>query len=639
MESELFDVVVVDDATDVRLVVGTQLRLSGHFRVVGEGSTGGDAIALARVHRPALMVLDASMPDMDGLEALPGILEASPTTRVVMFSGFGGTALEAAARELGAADYVEKATPLRDLPRRLLRVLGARATGPDVLRSAPAADQAAESQAVLAQHLERFRTVFDQAAIGMATMTLPGTVVRANAALARLTGEDESVLIGRRYYALTGGAPDESLRDALHRVATGKDEIAEVEHSLRRRGAPSWVRSTITVVRDPDGQALYLFAQAEDVTAQRAALEELRASEERFRLLVEGVTDYAIFMLDPNGRVTTWNTGAERMKGYRADEIVGRHFRTFYPPEAQAIRHPEHELEIAVRDGRYEEEGWRVRKDGTAFWANVLITALFDSQHHLVGFAKVTRDVTERRRAESAKDQAAVELGEANERLRAANEETADFLAITAHELHSPIVAMTGAADLLAAHWHELDDEQREENFRNLARSATRTRRLLDELLMASRLEAGQLDVTVETVSLAGAVAEAIAGLPDPVEVIGDDVAVRADRIRVVQMLTNLLGNAARYGRPPFTVEIRSSANSAEVRVGDAGHGVEPDLVPRLFGKFARGAGRRDRGTGLGLFIVRELARRQGGEAWYERRDGDDGGGRTAFCFRLPRAR
>src|SRR5690348_13927818 len=124
MDPEAFDVVVVDDADDVRSVVGTQLRLSRRFRVVGEGASGAEAIALAAAHQPALMVLDASMPDMDGLEALPGILDASPTTRVVMFSGFGGTALEVAARTLGAADYVEKSTPLRELPGRLLQVLG-----------------------------------------------------------------------------------------------------------------------------------------------------------------------------------------------------------------------------------------------------------------------------------------------------------------------------------------------------------------------------------------------------------------------------------------------------------------------------------------------------------------------------------
>ena len=172
---------------------------------------------------------------------------------------------------------------------------------------------------------------------------------------------------------------------------------------------------------------------------QKSFFPELRHSEERFRLLIESVVDYAIFMLDPGGHITTWNAGAQRMKGYRADEIVGQHFRVFYPEEDQERRHPEHELELAVRDGRYEEEGWRIRKDGTTFWANVVITALFDHNRRLVGFGKVTRDVTERRLTEDAREAGATELAAAVDQLRSANEQTSDFLAIVAHELHNTL--------------------------------------------------------------------------------------------------------------------------------------------------------------------------------------------------------
>ena len=135
----------------------------------------------------------------------------------------------------------------------------------------------------------------------------------------------------------------------------------------------------------------------QDVTAQRGAEEELRRSELRFRLLVEAVSDYAIFMLSPVGLVESWNPGAERIKGYAADEIIGKHFRIFYPLDVRQARHPEHELELALRDGHYEEEGWRIRKDGTRFWANVLITPVRDRHGDLIGFAKITRDNSERR--------------------------------------------------------------------------------------------------------------------------------------------------------------------------------------------------------------------------------------------------
>ena len=627
MERERYEAVVVDDADDVRTLVGLQLRLSGRFDVVGDGRTGAEAIALAARHHPAVMVLDVSMPDMDGLEALPGVLEASPDTKVVMLSGFGNEALKDEARARGASDFVEKAVPLRELPDRLLRLLrSGPSPDPAPAASATADGPAAETdaEAVMAQHLERFGTVFDQAAIGMATMTLSGTVVRANAALGDLTGLTESDLLGRPYFELAGSDDiAEALRQAVARLGRGEADVAETEHPLAG-GAGTWARSTLAVVADADGRPLYLFAQAEDITERRRAFDQLQASEERFRLLVESVIEYAIFMLDRDGRVTTWNAGAERMKGYRADEIVGQHFRVFYPADRQAADHPEHELELAVRDGRYEEEGWRVRKDGSQFWAYVVITALFDHDHNLVGFGKVTRDMTERRRAE--------------EQLLVAKDEAVNMLDITAHELQSPIAAMTGAADLVAEYWDRLTPDERAENMRNLARSAARARRLLDDLLTASRLEAGSMEFQTGDVPLEVAIRDAIAAvgaLAGPVEVTGAaGLTVVADPTRLVQMLTNLLSNSVRYGAPPVVVEVRPTGSAVEVRVCDHGPGVAPELERRLFRKFVRGKGRPDRGTGLGLFIVAEMARRQDGEVWYERRDD-----RTCFGFWLPAGR
>ena len=645
VEPDTYTVVVVDDADDVRGVVGRQLRLNERFTVVAEGATGADAIELAAVHQPDVVVLDASMPDIDGLEALPRILEVSPGSKVVMLSGFGAAALEQAARDRGAAAFVEKAAPLRDLPDRLLRLLEP-VTSPApapameaserlaVAAALDLAQDAAGRESVLAEHLERFRTVFDQAAIGMATMTLTGTIVRVNAALVQVTGESESGLSGRRYFELAEPESREALRDAIIRLGRGEVPVVEVEHRLAG-GTGCWVRSTVTAVTDADGRPLYLFAQAEDITERREVLEALRVSEERFRLLVESVTDYAIFMLDPEGHITTWNAGAERMKGYQADAIIGQHFRVFYPPEKQATGHPEHELQLAIRDGCYEEEGWRVRQDGTRFWANVVITALFDRDRNLVGFGKVTRDMSERRRAEEARERAAAILAEANEKLRAARQEAVNALDITAHELQSPISVMTGAAAIIAEHWEQLDPDDRAESLRNIMSSATRARRFLEDLLLASRLEAGSLDFRLESVDLGSAIREAIGSVPpapDAVEVVGTDgFRVTADRTRLVQMVTNLVSNARKYGAPPIVVEARGTGSGVEVHVRDNGPGIPEDLEHRLFRtKFLRGPGRPDRGSGLGLFIVAELARRQNGEAWYERHDG-----RACFAFWL----
>jgi PAS domain S-box-containing protein len=606
------------------------------------------------------MVLDVSMPDMDGLEALPGILEASPTTRVVMLSGFGGPALELAARSIGAADFVEKADPIRDLPARLLRVLEAAeepdqdpelsvpaGKGPDAAAPTAPAQQSPEeqeasraSEAVLAEHLERFRTVFDQAAIGMATMTLSGTIVRANQALEQTFGQEETALAGRSYVDLATPETAGVVQEAISRVAAGDVEAAKVEHSLGHGDDVRWLDVTFAAVRDSVDRPLYLFAQVEDVTQPRQAGEELRQSEERLRLLVEAVQDYAIFMLDPDGLITTWNVGARRMKGYHAHEIIGQHFRVFYPDEARSARHPERELELAVEAGRYEEEGWRIRKDGTRFWANVVITALFDHQGRHIGFGKVTRDITERRIAAQVTEKAAAELSEANELLRAAAERTAEFFAITAHELQSPIATITGAADILLEHWNRLDETDRRETLDSLSRGAVRLRRLLDDLLLASRLEAGSFQYSIEDVPLASAIREALAARPEqtlPVAVdCAPDLVVRADSSRVVQIILNLVINAQKYGTPPVRIEAHPAGGTIEVRVHDNGSGVPGDFASQLFQKFSRGPGRRERGTGLGLFIVRELGRGQGGDAWYEV---DEASGHPCFVFSLPAKR
>jgi PAS domain S-box-containing protein len=368
----------------------------------------------------------------------------------------------------------------------------------------------------------------------------------------------------------------------------------------------------------------------QDVTAQRGTEEALHRSEERFRLLVETVRDYAIFMLTTDGIVASWNAGAERIKGYAAPDIVGRHFRTFYPPEQQAARHPEHELEWALRDGRYEEEGWRIRKDGSRFWANVVITALHDSTGTHVGFTKVTRDMTEQRKLRD-------DLEVVNQRLRRAADEQAQFLAVTAHELRTPVGVLAGAAGLMAGHWDELSAEERTELFESMGSSALRLRRLLDDLLTASRLQAGTIEFRRLPVSLgpllAAAIARAEKTSPDT-EITLDapsDLFVSADPDRLAQAVDNLIQNALRHGAPPVRVALVEAGDNVEIRVTDAGTGVPPHLTEKLFERFA--TGERGSGTGLGLFIVRELARAHDGDAGYERPHPGQPSGTFVICL------
>lgn len=228
-----------------------------------------------------------------------------------------------------------------------------------------------------------------------------GNILTWNVGAEQLKGYRAEEIIGQhfsRFYpkeTVASGWPAHELRVA---VATGRFE--EEGWRIRKDGSRFWANVVITALRDENGEARGFLKITRDLTDRKQAEEKLRLSEERFRLLVEGVRDYAIFSLDPEGRVITWNAGAERLKGYRADEIIGEHFSRFYPQEALDRRWPEEELRRAAADGRIEDEGWRIRKDGSRFWANVVITALRDQTGTLRDFAKITRDLTERREAE-----------------------------------------------------------------------------------------------------------------------------------------------------------------------------------------------------------------------------------------------
>ncbi len=346
-------------------------------------------------------------------------------------------------------------------------------------------------------------------------------------------------------------------------------------------------------------------------------------------------------MLDADGFVSSWNEGAQRSKGYASDEVIGKHFRIFYPPEKQAQRHPEHELTLALRDGRYEEEGWRVRKDGSRFWAHVTITAVHDPEGGLVGFAKVTQDVTQRLLQQEEQARSALALAEANAELKTANtqlkrvaEDQSHFLAVAAHELRSPVGVLSGTADMFVAHWDKLDAEERSELLLGMKPSADRLRRLLSDLLTTSRIQAGALDLKVHAIDLreqlesAAATARRASGTAEVVVDAEPGVLVLADPGRLAQMMDNLVGNAIRHGIAPVLISVDVRPETVDIVVRDAGPGVSPALRDRLFQRFATSS---EGGTGLGLYIVRELARSQAGEASYRTADG-------AFVVTLPAA-
>lgn len=358
----------------------------------------------------------------------------------------------------------------------------------------------------------------------------------------------------------------------------------------------------------------------------RAREQALRESEERFRLVVEGVRDYGIFALSPDGNVVSWNLGAERIKGWKLDEIVGQHFSHFYPDETRDFL-PAQMLERARAAGTAEDEGWRMRKDGTRFWANVVITALYDDTGDLRGFAKVTRDMTERRRSEQA-------LRAAREDADAANLAKSAFLSRTSHELRTPLSAILGFGQLLELDSNAFSPHHRE-SVNQIMKAGSHLLALINDLLDISSIEAGGAELRVELIDMNALLLEvhalaspivSAAGLKFLLILPPNGVKVLADRRRVTQVILNLVANAAKYNRTGTLVELSCAQTDEAVRVSvmDDGEGIKAADVSRLFTPFDR-LGEQTRakveGTGLGLALSKRLVESMNGQIGFEQRD------------------
>ena len=370
-----------------------------------------------------------------------------------------------------------------------------------------------------------------------------------------------------------------------------------------------------------------------------------RDAEERFRLLVESVKDYAIFMLDATGQVVTWNAGAQRIKGYSAGEIIGKHFSVFYPIEDVIAGKCERELEIAAREGRFEDEGWRVRKDGTLMWANVVITALRSPDDGtLFGFAKVTRDLSERRKAEAAQRQLAAQQAALAEKTRI-QEFLERFIAILGHDLRNPLSAIDMNLTRLR---EKVTDPALARMLDRMASSSTRMARMIGQILDLTRSRlAGRLELQRAPMDLRDAltriVEELRAAQPDrTIDLRSPSLPGTWDRDRLEQVFSNLVGNALLYGDPdrPITVEAVEAGDGATIHVDVHNHGapIPEELQADLFNPFRRATFTEEtrkggEGLGLGLYISRELVAAHGGTIDVRSAPGQG----TTFRVALPR--
>lgn len=380
-----------------------------------------------------------------------------------------------------------------------------------------------------------------------------------------------------------------------------------------------------------------------DFRARRRAEEALRLSEEQFRQMIDSIRDYAIIKLDPTGNVVSWNPGAQRITGYIADEIIGRNFSIFYPPAAIQSGAGNRELREAEANGRFEEEGWRVRKDGSLFWANVTVSTIRGRHDQLVGFVKVTRDLTARRQADDRIHQLNTNLQLQNARLEVANKELESFSYSVSHDLRAPLRHIDGFASLLSKHVINGLDEKGRRYLQIISESAQRMGRLIDDLLTFSRMGRAQMapadldhDELVKGVLREGeherstAIEWTIHPLPR----------VNADAAMLRQVWLNLIDNAVKYSSrsSPPRIEIGAVPqpdNPGEhvFYVKDNGVGFDMKYAAKLFGVFQRlHAESEFQGTGIGLANVRRIIFRHGGRTWAESTLGEG----ATFYFSLP---
>jgi PAS domain S-box-containing protein len=484
---------------------------------------------------------------------------------------------------------------------------------------------------------QRLATTLYSIGDGVLATNETARVTIINRVAQELTGWSEKEAVGARVDDVFHIVNEESRAKVANPIARVLKEgivVGLANHTLliARDGTERPIADSGAPIRDAGAHIRGAVLVFRDVTQERRAEEALRQSEARLRLMIESVRDYAIFMLDPQGCVLTWNAGAERIKGYQADEIIGQDFSIFFTPEDLAAAKPPRELKNAAQDGRFEDEAWRIRRDGSRFWANVVISAVRDAAGGLIGFTKVTRDLTDRRRMEEER----VRLAQAEEAMRLRDE----FLSIASHELKTPLTALQLQLQGLLDRKQSLDDKVTKK-LEKAIRAGDRMGDLVESLLDVSRIASGQLSLKYESFDMVEAAHEVIERLREAAQRARCDVSLGAgapvrgrwDRLRVEQILTNLLSNAFKYASAtPVVVTIRRETETAVLQVRDAGPGLpEADLL-RLFRRFERGSPPSYGGFGVGLYVARQVADAHGGTITAVNNDGPG----ASITVRLP---
>ncbi len=466
-----------------------------------------------------------------------------------------------------------------------------------------------------ARALDLVSQVVDYAIIGL---DADGVIRSWNAGAERLKGYSSGEAVGRHFSIFyTADDRDRGLPEQLLHQAVRDGRVAHTGWRVRRDGTRFWGDVVITALRDDDGGLTGFAKVTRDRTEEHLLQESLRETESRMRVLVSQVVDYAIIGLDTDGVIRSWNAGAERLKGYREEEALGQHFSLFYIADDREAGLPEQMLGQARTHGRAAARGWRVRKDGTRFWGDVVVTALYAEDGRHTGFAKVTRERTEQHRLEELQS---------------------SLFAMLSHDVRQPLTAIGVHAELIA----DSEPEVRAEYAERILRSAEQLGDMISTLFDHARLRAGGVVVHPEPVPLGPALRDAAAAYDRPAEgravrVTDDGVIGLADPLALRRVLANLLTNAIKYSPDGSSVEVaaRGDGDDAVITVADHGRGIAAEDLPVIFDEFVRGRlATNDGGTGLGLASVKHLVEAHGGAVSIA----SELGVGTTVTVRLPRA-
>lgn len=479
---------------------------------------------------------------------------------------------------------------------------------------------------------------------GMIILDKDDCIFYINKAAKETTGYSIEEAKGKPLYQIFSDDQLSSVQFEQH-ILECKTVGSFVSSSWRNRsdGSRYWSSLTLTPIIDGSG----IICMIRDLTKEKSLESELRKSEETYRLMVARVKDYAIFLIDPSGHIMTWNEGAKQTKGYSEEEIIGKHFSVFYTKKDLEDGKPARELIIATQTGKYEEEGWRVKKDGSVFWANIVLTAVFNHEKKLIGFAKVTRDLSERKESERelkhSRDQyrkLTAELRKINEELSYTNRELEQFTSIVSHDLQEPVRTVKSFLQLIQMKLETREYDNLVIYVNKAIEASNRMREMIQNLLSYSQLT--KEEITERSIDVRELISLSLQNLKAAIDVAKAEIiieteieTIQGDPVQLVQLIQNLVSNALKFtNQPSPSIRINCKMENQHVKfsVTDNGIGIDRSDSEKIFEIFRRLHTKTEYpGTGIGLAICKKIVDRHKGRIWPESEPGKG----TTFHFTL----